>query len=168
MIRNCRRCSQDVGVGRKSQRADHAAGDGERPDDDDRAGNRSEVVGPAAREGDGTRYYVGRTCWSSSIRGSRRCAGPLRLPAQGRMDPELRPLTGGCSVQRTWPVLRILTDRRRGEAVRAGATFTKDIPNAEHTTRIWLDPFGRTARRKTGNTLAVMFPAGHIRRSFGS
>ena len=59
-------------------------------------------------------------------------------------------------------VLRIARTPDAPEPFTLEATFTKDIPNTDHPTRIWLDPLGRIDMAYDGNSLAVMFPSGHI------
>jgi hypothetical protein len=42
------------------------------------------------------------------------------------------------------------------------ATFTRNIPNIDSPTRLWLDPAGRIVMAYDGNRLTIMFPSGRI------
>ncbi len=58
-------------------------------------------------------------------------------------------------------VLRIVETAGKPEPFEIEATFTENIPNVDHVTRIWLDPAGRIDFAWE-NHLTVLFPQGFI------
>jgi hypothetical protein len=84
--------------------------------------------------------------------------------AVGTLDPTLIQTSDGLLFlyNQAGRLLRIKPTPGEVEPFKLEATFTKDIPNADHPTRIWLDPLGRIDMVYDGTVLAVMFPAGHI------
>ncbi len=51
---------------------------------------------------------------------------------------------------------------RCGGDVKVDATFTRNIPNVDDPTRIWLDPAGRIVIAYEQNKLTILFPTGRI------
>ena len=59
-------------------------------------------------------------------------------------------------------LLRLRPTPEAAEPFAIEATFTRDIPNVTHLTRMWLDPFGRICITHGGKNLIILFPAGYI------
>ena len=59
-------------------------------------------------------------------------------------------------------LLRIRPTPDLNEPFKLEATFTRDIPNADHPARVWLDPAGRIDFVTDGNVLTIAFQAGII------
>lgn len=59
-------------------------------------------------------------------------------------------------------VLRLRPAFEEPEPFVIEATFTRQIPNSAHLTRVWLDPFGRICIAYEGTKLALLFPQGYI------
>jgi hypothetical protein len=114
---------------------------------------------------DGTRYYNGRDALVVVDKSGKQIHWPLPASAVGAMDPPtlIRTADGKLFLfNQAGRVLRIARTPDGPEPFTIEATFTKDIPNTDHPTRIWLDPLGRIDMAFDGNSLAIMFPSGHI------
>jgi hypothetical protein len=62
-------------------------------------------------------------------------------------------------------LLRIVPTPKAREPFKLEATFTRQIPNAHHFTRIWLDPAGRIDLESDPNHLTILYPDGRIPRA---
>jgi hypothetical protein len=59
-------------------------------------------------------------------------------------------------------VLRLRRTPKSAEPFALEATFTRNIPNIDSPTRLWLDPAGRIVMAYDGDRLTIMFPTGRI------
>jgi len=58
--------------------------------------------------------------------------------------------------------LRLRRTPKGPEPFALEATFTRNIPNIDSPTRVWLDPAGRIVMAYDGNRLTILFPTGRI------
>jgi hypothetical protein len=137
----------------------------ERPTPSPPATGSSEAIGaPLLVTQEGTRYFDGTNELISVDKDGRKTRWPLLGSAIGSDKPTLLSTPDGLLFLFNQPgrVLRIKHTPSAAEPFEVQATFTTDIPNTAHATRIWLDPLGRIDMVYDGNGLAVMFPSGHI------
>jgi hypothetical protein len=129
------------------------------------------TTGPAETAGvpllittDGTKYFDGRTALVAVDKTGKLMRWPLPASAVGASDATLLCAPDGVLFLFNQPgrVLRIKPTPGGPEPFEFQATFTSDIPNTDHPTRIWLDPLGRIDMVYDGTVMAVMFPSGHI------
>ena len=133
------------------------------------AGAEVEDLGPPLLvDQDANRYYDGRSTLRVRSRDGRRVDWPLPPTATGEG------ISGKVYLVRAHDGLLFLFNRA-GRVVRirptpdAGpdepytvdATFTRNVPNADSITRVWLDPAGRIIMAY-GTKLAIMFPRGYV------
>jgi hypothetical protein len=113
---------------------------------------------------DGTKYSDGRTSLIAVDKTGKTTSWPLPSSAVGSIDPTLICSPDGLLFLFNQPgrVLRIKPTPTAPQPFELQATFTADIPNTDHPTRIWLDPLGRIDMVYDGTVLVVMFPSGHI------
>ena len=115
---------------------------------------------------DGTQYANGKTALVVQRKDGHKIEWPLPASAIGTADPVLIQTSDGLLFLFNEPgrLLRIRPSPVASDAepFKLEATFTKDIPNAEHLTRIWLDPAGRIDFISDENILTVTFPSGVI------
>jgi hypothetical protein len=62
-------------------------------------------------------------------------------------------------------LLRIVATPKESEPFKLEATFTRQIPNTDHFTRVWLDPAGRIDLVHDTNHLTILFPDGRTPRA---
>jgi hypothetical protein len=113
---------------------------------------------------DGTRYYDGRTSLIMVKKNKEQTTWPLPGTAVGVAEPVLMQTQDGLLFLFNQPgrLLRIRPTPGQSEPFKLEATFTTDIPNADHPARVWLDPAGRIDFVTDGNVLTLTFPAGNI------
>jgi hypothetical protein len=119
---------------------------------------------PLMVSADGVKYFGGRDSLVTVDKTGNWTRWPLPATAVGESEPTLLGTPDGLLFLFNQPgrVLRIKPTPGAAEPFELQATFTTDIPNTEHPTRIWLDPVGRIDMVYDGKVLAVMFPSGHI------
>jgi hypothetical protein len=126
---------------------------------------RADTAGaPLLVADDGRKYFDGRDALVVLEKSGKVIRWPLPAPAIGGRDATLLSDFDGLLFLFNQPgrVLRIKRTPGGPEPFELEATFTRDIPNTDHPTRIWLDPLGRIDMVYDGTVLAVMFPGGHI------
>jgi hypothetical protein len=113
---------------------------------------------------DGTRYFGGLTDIVMIEKSGEETRWSLPPTAVGSSDPTLLRTADGLLFLYNQPgrMLRIKPTPGGTEPFTLETTFTTDIPDVDHLTRIWLDPLGRIDFAFDGNKLAIMFPGGHI------
>jgi len=62
-------------------------------------------------------------------------------------------------------LLRIVATPKGAEPFKLEATFTRQVPNVDHFTRVWLDPAGRIDLVYGTNHLTILFPDGRTPRA---
>ncbi|HEY1629284.1 MAG TPA: hypothetical protein VGF52_05465, partial [Tepidisphaeraceae bacterium] len=122
----------------------------------------SAAEAPILSEADGTKFFDGRQSLRMIKANGKTLDWPLPAAASGSGDVKL--IRAGehrlFLFNNPGRVLRI--EQMPDDSLRLEATFTKNIPNADHANRIWLDPAGRIIIAYNGNTLAICFPSGRI------
>jgi hypothetical protein len=115
---------------------------------------------------DGTQYFGGLTGLTTIDRSARRTAWPLPASANGTGPATLIATQDGKLFLFNQPgrVLRLSRTPGAAQPFKLEATFTHNIPNTAHPTRIWLDPAGRIDIAY-GTRLAILFPNGYLPRS---
>jgi hypothetical protein len=115
---------------------------------------------------DGTRYFGGLTDLTMIDRSGHRTTWPLPPAANGTGPVTLIATPDGKLFLFNQPgrVLRLARTPKSAEPFKLEATFTRNIPNTAHPTRIWLDPAGRIDIAYD-TRLAILFPAGYLPRS---
>lgn len=115
---------------------------------------------------DGTRYYGGQTDLIVRRPDGRQITWPLPGDCVGSGRAWLVQAKDGKLFLFNQPgrVLRLAPTPTGPQPFKREATFTHDIPNADHPTRIWLDRAGRIDII-WGDRLAVCFPQGFIPRA---
>ena len=134
------------------------------------AASLAEDLGPLlAVDPDGGRYYDGRSTLRVRARDGTRTDWALPPAATGEG------LGGKVYLVRSREgllflfnqpgrVVRIEPTPDGDEPFKVDATFTRDVPNTDSVTRVWLDPAGRIIMAY-GSKLAIMFPRGYIPRA---
>jgi hypothetical protein len=114
---------------------------------------------------DGTRYYGGQTELKVIYPDSKRIVWPLPGDCTGSGNVTLIRAKDGklFLFNQAGRVLRIAATPAGPEPFKREATFTRNIPNTDKPTRIWLDPAGRIDIAY-GSRLAICFPEGFIPR----
>jgi hypothetical protein len=112
----------------------------------------------------GTKYFDGKTSLIVIRKTGTRIVWPLPASAVGSSDPTLVQTSDGLLFLFNQPgrLLRIRPTSTETEPFKLEAIFTKDIPNSDHPSRIWLDPAGRIDFVSDRNVLTVTFPSGII------
>jgi hypothetical protein len=119
---------------------------------------------PLLRTADGTYYFGGQTNLTMIDARGHRADWPLPAAAVGSIAPSLV-RTGDGSLYLYNSPGRMLWLKPAGGgagAYRLAATFTHGIPNADHLTRMWVDPLGRIDLVYDNNKLLILFPGGVI------
>jgi hypothetical protein len=119
---------------------------------------------PLLTDVEGTRYYDGHTKLLVVNRDGKRIEWPLPPAATGALAKVHLARTGdGLLFLYNQPgrLLRIRPTPDEPEPFFVEATFTRNVPNADDVTRMWVDPSGRLIMAY-GSKLAIMFPAGYI------
>jgi hypothetical protein len=117
---------------------------------------------------DGTTYADGREAIETVDPAGHRTRWPLPAAAVGTtVDPVLMRTDDGLLFLYNAPgrLLRIRPTPPGPDAdqpFKLEATFTADLPNDDHPTRVWLDPAGRIDFITDDRLLTVTFPAGHV------
>ncbi len=118
------------------------------------------------RTADGTAYGDGRDAIEVTDKFGHWHRWPLPPAAVGlpQTDPVLMRTEDGLLFLYNAPgrLLRLRPTPAAPEPFTLEATFTADLPDAEHPTRVWLDPAGRIDFACDGHQLAVTFPAGRM------
>ena len=119
---------------------------------------------PLLKAADGTQYFDGKTSLIVLKVNGEKITWPLPAAAVGSAEPTLMQTSDGLLFlfNQAGRLARIRPTPTEAEPFKLEAVFTKDIPNADHPTRIWLDPAGRIDFVSEDNVLTVTFPAGHI------
>jgi hypothetical protein len=119
---------------------------------------------PILVDSEGTWYFDGRETLTTVKPDGTFTIWPLPDAAVGEGEPHLIRTSDRTLFlfNEAGRVLRIAPTPGAAEPFRLDATFTRGIPNAEHPTRIWLDPFGRIDIAYDGTRLAILFPQGFI------
>ena len=115
---------------------------------------------------DGTLYFGGLTDLTIVDPAGNHVTWPLPPTANGTGPATLIAARSGKLFLFNQPgrVLRLTRTPGASEPFKLDATFTRNVPNAAHLTRIWLDPAGRIDLID-GSHLAVLFPDGYIPRA---
>lgn len=115
---------------------------------------------------DGTVYFGGLTDLTFIDPTGKHATWPLPPGANGTGPATLIAAKSGRLFLFNQPgrVLRLTRTPTGPEPFKLDATFTRNVPNAAHPTRIWLDPAGRIDLID-GSRLAVLFPDGYIPRA---
>jgi len=118
---------------------------------------------PLLTGADGSLYFDGKTSLVEIRKNGEKTTWPLPATAVGSADPVLIQTSDGLLFLYNQPgrLLRIRNTPTAAEPFKLEAVFTKDIPNDDHPSRIWLDPAGRIDF-VTGNVLTITFPGGTI------
>lgn len=114
----------------------------------------------------GTRYFGGRTDLTVIDQSGHRTDWPLPPTANGTGPVTLIATKDGKLFLFNQPgrVLRLARTPGAAQPFKVEATFTRNIPNTPHPTRIWLDPAGRIDIAYD-TRLAILFPEGFLPRS---
>ena len=119
---------------------------------------------PILTEPDGTKFYDG----DESLRVTK-ADGKIstwRLPAEAVGNGDVTLIHASEDrlflFNNAGRVIRIKPTPQAAEPFEVEATFTKNIPNADHPRRIWLDPAGRLIIIYESSAMAICFPSGHI------
>ena len=115
---------------------------------------------------DGTRYYGGKTELKVVRPDGKRVEWTLPGDCVGSGNVTLIRTKDGklFLFNQAGRVLRIAATPNGTEPFKREATFTRNIPNTDKPTRIWLDPAGRIDIA-WGSRLAICFPEGFIPRA---
>jgi hypothetical protein len=128
-------------------------------------GPSAENLGPPVLvDVDGTRYYDGHSKLLIVRRDGRRLEWALPPGATGTLTKVHLARTGdGLLFLYNQPgrLLRIRPTPDEPEPFLLEATFTRNVPNADDVTRMWVDPSERLIMAY-GSKLAIMFPRGYI------
>jgi hypothetical protein len=113
---------------------------------------------------DGNRYFDGKNMLVMINPAGVQTRWQLPGNAVGSADPVLIQTADKLLFLYNQPgrLLRIKPTPGGSEPFSLDASFTHDVPDADHSARIWLDPAGRIDWITDGTTLSVMFPSGHI------
>jgi hypothetical protein len=113
---------------------------------------------------DGSEFFDGSTSLVMVKKSGEQINWPLPAAAVGSVNPVLMQTPEGLLFLYNQPgrLLRIRPTPAASEPFKLEATFTKDIPNADHPARVWLDPAGRIVFVTETNILTVTFPSGVI------
>jgi hypothetical protein len=115
---------------------------------------------------DGARYFGGLTDLVVIDKFGHRTNWPLPATANGTGPATLIATKNGKLFLFNQPgrVLRLARTPGAAQPFKIEATFTRNIPNAPHPARIWLDPAGRIDMAYD-TRLAILFPDGYLPRS---
>jgi hypothetical protein len=119
---------------------------------------------PLLKDSDGNRYYDGRTTLHVVTGGGDHVVWPLPATATGNAEKiHLARTADGLIFLYNQPgrMLRIRPTPDEPDPYILEATFTRNVPNADNVTRLWVDPAGRLIMAY-GSKLAIMFPQGYI------
>jgi hypothetical protein len=129
------------------------------------APSTQQELGPLLlRDGEGNRYYDGRTTLHIVTSGGEHVVWPLPATATGNAEKvHLARTADGLIFIWNQPgrILRIRPTPDEPEPFVLEATFTRNVPNADSIARLWVDPSGRLIMAY-GSKLAIMFPQGYI------
>jgi hypothetical protein len=119
---------------------------------------------PILKTPDGTEYFDGKNSLIVHKPTGEKITWPLPSTAVGSISPTLVQTADGLLFlyNQSGRLLRLRPTPGEAEPFKLEATFTKDIPNSDAPTRIWLDPAGRIDFITEDNTLTITFPDGHI------
>jgi hypothetical protein len=121
---------------------------------------------PIFRDTDGTDYFDGQSTLELHRADGSVAQWALPSAAVGTGEVHLIRTPDGHLFLFNQPgrALRIVPTPHGTEPFKLEATFTKQIPNTDHFTRIWLDPAGRIDMEYDTNHLTILFPDGRIPR----
>jgi hypothetical protein len=119
---------------------------------------------PLLRTTDGTEYFDGKNSLVMVKRSGEKTTWPLPAEAVGSADPTLIQTADGLLFlfNQAGRLVRIRPTPSDSQPFKLEAVFTRDIPNVDQPTRIWLDPAGRIDFVSDDNVLTITFPSGHI------
>ena len=112
---------------------------------------------------DGTRYYDGAEALRVVSPAGRTTTWALPPAAAGKAPVHLVKTEDGRLFLFNQPgrVLRIKPTPEAAEPFVVDATFTRNVPNVDAPSRVWLDPAGRIIIAYE-NKLAILFPEGYV------
>jgi hypothetical protein len=116
------------------------------------------------KDTEGSRYYDGRTTLHVVTSAGEHLVWPLPATATGNANKiYLAQTPDGLLFLYNQPgrILRIRPTPDEPQPYVVEATFTRNVPNADNVTRLWVDPSGRLIMAY-GSKLAIMFPQGYI------
>jgi hypothetical protein len=119
---------------------------------------------PLLRTADGTQFFDGRNSLILLKSSGKKITWPLPAEAVGSAQPTLIQTTDGLLFlfNQAGRLARIRPTPTDAQPFKLEAVFTRDIPNVDQPTRIWLDPAGRIDFVSDDNVLTITFPSGHI------
>jgi hypothetical protein len=119
---------------------------------------------PLLKTADGTQYFDGKNSLVVVKSTGEKITWPLPAEAVGSAQPTLLKTSDGLLFlfNQAGRLARIRPTPTEAQPFKLEAVFTKDIPNVDQPTRIWLDPAGRIDFVSDDNILTITFPAGHI------
>src|SRR5262249_38698106 len=120
---------------------------------------------PILTDSTGGQYFGGQTSLVYRAPDGRVIDWPLSANAVGAGEVHLIETDGHLFLfNEPGRVLRLKRTDRPGaaEPFVLEATFTRNVPNVDHPSRVWLDPAGRIVIAYEGNKLTLLFPTGHI------
>ena len=126
----------------------------------------AEEAGPVILSApNGTRYYDGQKSLRAVDCNGREVVWPLPSIANGKSKAHLIGTADGrlYLFNQGGRILRIRPTPTKSAPFEMEATFTRDVPDTDNPSRIWLDPAGRIDI-EWGNRLTILFPAGYIPR----
>jgi hypothetical protein len=121
---------------------------------------------PIFSDSDGTDYFDGHDTLTVHRADGSTVKWPLPPAAVG--DGEVHLLRAADHLflfNQPGRLLRIAATPHAAEPFKLEATFTRQIPNADHFSRVWLDPAGRIDLEYDTNHLTILFPDGRIPRA---
>jgi hypothetical protein len=120
---------------------------------------------PILSASDGTHYYDGQNTLRALDANGHQILWPLPAVATGTAPAHLVQTADSrlYLFNQGGRILRIHPTPGQAEPFEIEATFTRDVPDTDHLTRMWLDPAGRIDV-EWDNRLAIFFPAGYIPR----
>jgi hypothetical protein len=121
---------------------------------------------PILTDADGTQYFDGRNALELRKPNAALVRWPLPDSAVGSGEVHL--VRAGDRLflfNQPGRVLRLSATPGGSTSFKLDATFTRGIPNADHLSRVWIDPAGRIDIEYGGNHLTLLFPDGRVPRA---